>query len=668
MIKDNLNSLVRVLSGKKSWGPILFFVISFSAILASNWHVVVTQYNDTGDFAANGILIAKMRSFSLWVGNYSRVGFNHPGPAILYILGLGELLLYGGLHLVASPLSGQFVAGFLYNAFWLTVFFVGLWKISRSVSSALFSVSIFLILVVWIHPQFLNGLWFPDLYFFPYAAMFISAARLASGKGDMLPLLGFSCGFLVNGHVSFIPMLGIIFIILLLYNALAYFKVPKNCLIRKSFYVKNMRDVMFFGLILCLFFVPAAIATVKDFPGPFADYAKYGRYRAPNSLRDVISFVSQYWGGQLFFLSALAASVIFLIFSAVMKGGERMDGLRSLAAVMVAATGSVTFYAKYGVDDLSLNYVCLFYYCVSFLFIASIPFWIDLLVDFPAKKVLHGLISAVLLTGTIVHVSQMPKSDLGYNQSNIVDIYQDLKIHKGDGRLVFDLVPGKDDWGYIWTVLAGVEAHAARRDEDLFCVNQNWHILFTKEKKCRSDELEHNPRYLVGSIYGSQRHPGVGNFESGDLLFQRWALPELADGTVLTVNDNRDDYNRYILSSGWSSAESSFVWMTAPEAHLTFKTTQRDSGIVMLDLGAYLPKPDSSQLLIISVNDGPPVSVTFSASHPFQRVRVPFNSPTHTVLDVKIIGHDLISPATVGLSADTRSLGANLTGIGVEAQ
>ncbi|MEC4594057.1 MULTISPECIES: hypothetical protein [Nitrospirillum] len=668
MIKDNLNNLARLLSSKRSWAPILFFIVSFFAIIVSNWHVVGTQYNDAGDFAANSMLIAKMRSFSLWVGNYSRVGFNHPGPAILYILGLGEFVLYSGLHLVASPLSGQFVGGFLYNAFWLTVLFVGLWKIYRSASSALLSVSIFLILVVWIHSQFLNGLWFPDLYFFPYAAMFVSAARLASGKGDMLPLMGLSCGFLINGHVSFMPMLGFIFIILMLYNALTYFRMPENCLIRKAFYTRNVRGVVVFGLILCLFFVPAAIATIQDFPGPFADYVKYGQHRAPNPSGEVILFISQYWGSRLFFFFAIGVSVIFLIFSAHVKGSDRIDSMRSLAAVMVAATGSVIFYAKYGVDDLSQNYVCLFYYCVSFLFIASIPFWIDFLADMFAKKVLCGVISAVLLTGTVIYVSQMPRSDLGYNQPDIANIYQDIKAHKSDARLTFDLVPGKDDWGYIWTVLAGVGAHAARRDEDLFCVNQNWHILFTKEKKCRPDELEHNPRYLVGSNLGSQYRAQAGDFQSGGLLFQRWALPELPDGSMLTVNDNKYDYNRYILASGWSSAEGSFVFMTAPEAHLTFKATQLDSGIVMLDLGAYLPKSDSSQSMVISVNDGPPVSVTFSSSHPFQRVRVPFNNPTHTVLDVKIIDHDLISPATVGLSADTRSLGVSLTAIGVEAQ
>jgi hypothetical protein len=49
---------------------------------------------ELGDFAANSLLIQKAKSLSLFTGNYSCVGFNHPGPTILYVLTAGEVFFF----------------------------------------------------------------------------------------------------------------------------------------------------------------------------------------------------------------------------------------------------------------------------------------------------------------------------------------------------------------------------------------------------------------------------------------------------------------------------------------------------------------------------------------------------------------------------------------------
>src|SRR5688500_16653540 len=63
-----------------------------------------------GDFAANSLLIQDAKSFDLLVGHYSRIGFNHPGPAILYFQALGEYVFYDLTHLVGAPFAGQLLS------------------------------------------------------------------------------------------------------------------------------------------------------------------------------------------------------------------------------------------------------------------------------------------------------------------------------------------------------------------------------------------------------------------------------------------------------------------------------------------------------------------------------------------------------------------------------
>ena len=89
----------------------LLFVLVAVALVASQLGPIGTVNHEVGDFAANSLLIQDAKRLHLAVGNYSRVGFNHPGPAILYVLAFGELIFHDWLHVVPAPRSGQLVAG-----------------------------------------------------------------------------------------------------------------------------------------------------------------------------------------------------------------------------------------------------------------------------------------------------------------------------------------------------------------------------------------------------------------------------------------------------------------------------------------------------------------------------------------------------------------------------
>jgi hypothetical protein len=68
--------------GRRPWWIwVVPSVLLFVLLCARNRFLFTDRLYEQGDSAANSILIAQARHFTLLVGNYSRKGFNHPGPA-----------------------------------------------------------------------------------------------------------------------------------------------------------------------------------------------------------------------------------------------------------------------------------------------------------------------------------------------------------------------------------------------------------------------------------------------------------------------------------------------------------------------------------------------------------------------------------------------------------
>jgi hypothetical protein len=180
------------------WLDFTFVILISLVLVVSNWTAINTANLEVEDFAANSLLIQDAKSLTLLKGNYSRVGFNHPGPAILYVLAAGEVVFYDWLHIVKSPLSGQLIAVTLYTAFWVVLIWRMIAAMTHQLAASFLTVSVFLIYAVLCDHRFLTGMWFPHLYFFPFAAMLVAASRLMSGNTDFLKALAISCGFLIS--------------------------------------------------------------------------------------------------------------------------------------------------------------------------------------------------------------------------------------------------------------------------------------------------------------------------------------------------------------------------------------------------------------------------------------------------------------------------------------
>lgn len=642
------------------------FALVAIALLIENWHLINITNFEVSDFAANSLLIQKAKSFTLLIGNYSRVGFNHPGPAILYVLAWGELVFNDWFHLVKSPFSGQQIAAILYNAFWISLLFNAFKKITQSITLAVLVSSVFLFVASVADFKFFAGMWFPELYFFPFAVMLVAASRLANGKKDLLPSLALSAGFLINGHVSFIAILGIIFLMVLVFNTVIFKKSDGDRLILSVDFFANDTALLILSIaLLFLFFVPLLIETVIDFPGPVAAYASFGRGHQPNSLSATFKFTGMYWISLRYMWVGLAVVIWLMISTRKVRSDSINEGIRSISMMIIAATIAVLFYAKYGVDLLDQVYIALFYYTAPALAICVVLIFIK-------EKYLQGIrkgfliiIAAGFFVATLNNASKLPEYAVLYDHPEIVSIYNAMVHEKTDGRLVLDL-DGSNDWEYVWENIIGVEIYAKRKDVDLFCINKSWHISFTKEAKCTQAEIVKNKQFWVRKVAANEKISELPKFKAYNLEFFAKSWPKLIGFGYVSVAENPSWYNIYFLQGGWSEAGSEWVWMQASEAHLSLPLKSGFSGTITLDLSAYLPKPETTQHADIYVNNKLYAQVDFSAGVNRQNVNLNIHDFTGEMADLKIVDRTLQSPKANGQSEDARTLGVGLYGFKIQ--
>ena len=497
----------------------LLFVLVAVALVASQLGPIGTVNHEVGDFAANSLLIQDAKRLHLAVGNYSRVGFNHPGPAILYVLAFGELIFHDWLHVVPSPLSGQLVAGCLYNAAWIVLIVALVRRAGAAIVPALLFGAVAVLMIARSDHAIVNGIWFPHLYVLPYAAMLVAISRLVHGHADSLKALAVTSGFLINGHVSFVPMLGVILIVVLLANFLASRDDRASRVLSTGWLRAHRRDLSSAVGLLFLFFVPLLIATARHWPGPVADYLRFGHDNKGNTLEQTVRYVAVYWAAG----PAIACGLALLVLAFVdARGAGIARTARALGTAFVAATVAVLFYVKVGVDNLDYNYIALFYYAVPALACALLALVVFQAGGAGAVKSGVAAVLTVWALGGIWHqVKQDPIYTVFYNRPDIPALYDGLRALPGSGRIVLDLEQKDETWGEIWGHVLGLQAYAKRRHVDLVCVNAHWHISFTHAGQCTPEEVAHNRRYDVYQAGARDPVPGKPDVEAAHLALHR---------------------------------------------------------------------------------------------------------------------------------------------------
>src|SRR3954454_16183812 len=158
---------------------------------------------EVGDFAANGLQIENAKHLSELLGNYSRFGFHHPGPAFFYVYALGDLLFRDLLHLVQSPANAYLLTGLLLQLAFLASALAILASIVPAHRTTFLLVSL-AIGVAFVglteSPEF--EVWPPYQVVIPFACFLSAAIALALGWAALLPIVTLCAAFLVHGHVA----------------------------------------------------------------------------------------------------------------------------------------------------------------------------------------------------------------------------------------------------------------------------------------------------------------------------------------------------------------------------------------------------------------------------------------------------------------------------------
>ena len=107
----------RSANGRRPWwiwaAP---FVLVLAVLVLRSRFLFTASFYEQGDAGANSILIQQAMHGTLLIGNYSREGFNHPGPAYMYVQAAGQWLFYYALHLVPTAWNAHVLAVFALNS------------------------------------------------------------------------------------------------------------------------------------------------------------------------------------------------------------------------------------------------------------------------------------------------------------------------------------------------------------------------------------------------------------------------------------------------------------------------------------------------------------------------------------------------------------------------
>ena len=162
------------------WAWIVPFAAVMGVLLVRNAYLFSTPLYEDADMGANSILIEQARHFSPLVGNYSRLKFNHPGPAFLYIQSWGESLFWVALHVVPTPRNGQLIAVYALNALFAAFVVVVVHGWTRSMRGAAAALAALLLLGA-LHPPVFSSDWMPYVYVPAFLAFLVAITSVAAG-------------------------------------------------------------------------------------------------------------------------------------------------------------------------------------------------------------------------------------------------------------------------------------------------------------------------------------------------------------------------------------------------------------------------------------------------------------------------------------------------------
>jgi hypothetical protein len=337
------------------------FALVLGILLVRNAFLFSTALYEDADMGANSILIERARRFTLLVGHYSQNGFNHPGPAFLYVQSWGESLFWALLHVVPTAWNGQLIAVYALNALFAALVVAIGYGWTGSVRGAAGAGAVVACLVA-LHPAMFSSDWTPYSLVPAYFAFLVAVASVTAGRGQDAWIAALTGWFLIHGYASFL-----FFVPLIALAALVAVAWPRRGRLRSSaLRLARQRWIWVPVLVIsAVFALPIALELAAHWPGNFG---KYLSYSSPSlsplpSMAHVADYTLWLWWPHAdAWLVALALSALAGVLTWRLPPGPARRFCGSLIAFDALSTLLFEIYAMTGIRDLQEVFAGYFYW------------------------------------------------------------------------------------------------------------------------------------------------------------------------------------------------------------------------------------------------------------------------------------------------------------------
>jgi hypothetical protein len=478
------------------YAPTFFaaFLTLATLLLLRNRVLFSVVVNEGGDSAANSILVLRAKGFHQLVGNYSRIGFNHPGPAFLYVQAFGEWLLHDWLHAVPSPWNGQAVALLVLNAVLLagTLAVLGGWL--RSWAATGLVGAVLLGYAATAPDPVIAGTWMPLLYFPPFLLLLVAAASVAAGRANHLWVLGLAGGLLMHGHVEFLFFVPVITGTAVILHRRR--REPVGGALSRTY----RRAWLPLAGVLAVFALPILVNLIAHWPGEFGKYIGYGSSAEAGGHPPWASawYVVSFWPGEHPVVRPIVAVTTWT--AAVALARRLPDGpirrySRSALGIAGLATALFAIYAQFGIDHLSESYIGFFSYALPLLVITVVVLAALELLRNHAPRVVPAGTAIALVVGLLAATNAATLETPRYDDVPALPTEMAALTIRAHGRpVVLELRGERPPPDPTALLLAG------QRSATRICIPDPWWTwIVTEALVCTADEVATGQRTLLST-------------------------------------------------------------------------------------------------------------------------------------------------------------------------
>jgi hypothetical protein len=349
-------------TGRRPWwvwaGP---FAVVLAVLVVRSRFLFTASFYEQGDAGANSLLIQQAMHGRLLIGNYSREGFNHLGPAYMYVQAAGQWLFLYALHLVPTAWNAHVLAVFTMNSAFVAMVTGVVYGWTRSLRGTAVCLAVVLGFVA-TEPSILSLDWMPWMYVPAYITFLVAAGSVAAGASRDLWILTLTGWFLIHGHASFLFFVPAILAAVL--AAVIWQHGPRATL--RAF--SRPRVWVPVAVISAVFALPIVVNLALHWPGDFGKYFSYSSSAKAggHGLAQVARYAAWFWwrDGRTW-PAVLAPVLLYAVAIAAVawlsRGAERRF-LAALLAVNLTSTVAFACYAAVGIDYLTEYYIGYFYF------------------------------------------------------------------------------------------------------------------------------------------------------------------------------------------------------------------------------------------------------------------------------------------------------------------